>query len=216
MIRLLSENECHVYLGNSRSYLNSYSTFINELSTEERAKASSFRIERDKITYVVCHYWLRKILSELLQISMQNVMLTVEASAKPFLVNDLLSAEKSNVNFNISHSADYFVIAVNKNFQVGVDIEQFTTRADFADVVNNYFTNAEKQQWQLLDQMQKSRYFSEVWTQKEAIVKTSGLGVTAIKDAQLRGDYQLVSSGYMDCCYSICFHKSYALQEIIL
>lgn len=86
---------------------------------------------------------------------------------KPYLKYD-------NVNFNISHSENIVVCAISDSYEIGVDIELLR------DVqVDNFKSQMTQTEWErivLSDNISTS--FFDYWTQKEAVIKAEGMGLS--------------------------------------
>lgn len=79
------------------------------------------------------------------------------------------------IEFNMSHSGDYVVIAVHDK-EIGVDIEHKTKSCEA--IAKRFF--CEKEYNQVVgseNEEDKKRCFLEIWTQKEAYVKCLGEGL---------------------------------------
>ncbi len=79
---------------------------------------------------------------------------------KPYLAN-------SPLQFNVSHSGDFTLIAVTTLSTIGADIEQIKPFPDMKDVADRYFTASER----------KHQDFFTTWTRKEAYIKATGEGL---------------------------------------
>jgi phosphopantetheinyl transferase len=89
--------------------------------------------------------------------------LTYGLNGKPYLKNQ-------SINFNISHSGDYVVLAT-ANREIGVDIEKIAVYPD--KVAIRCFTLPERE-W--MEQEGENEAFYRLWTAKESVMKASGLG----------------------------------------
>lgn len=77
------------------------------------------------------------------------------------------------INFNISHSGDICICAVSDKGQVGIDIE----RIQNIDIADFKFKMTDKE-WKRLSVEREPDHFFEYWTQKEAVLKASGKGLS--------------------------------------
>lgn len=93
-------------------------------------------------------------------------------NGKPYLKN------YDNIFFNISHSGDY-VICVIAESEVGIDIEEIIYDYCRYEGLDKYiFSNTEINKLATLELREKSKYFFDLWTQKEAFAKCLGLGLS--------------------------------------
>ncbi|RZL30652.1 MAG: 4'-phosphopantetheinyl transferase superfamily protein, partial [Pedobacter sp.] len=75
-----------------------------------------------------------------------------------------------NINFNLSHSGDYVVIAIGEN-ALGVDVEVIKDHFDHDLLAKVCFTINERKQIGNLED------FYTFWTRKEALLKATGEGL---------------------------------------
>ncbi|MBO5867198.1 MAG: 4'-phosphopantetheinyl transferase superfamily protein, partial [Clostridia bacterium] len=73
-------------------------------------------------------------------------------------------------HFSISHSNGVVAVAVSNN-NVGVDVQRLTLPTN-DKVVERIFSQKQADEYHnIVDKLQKSHYFTRVWTQKESIFK---------------------------------------------
>lgn len=127
-------------------------------------------------------------------------------NGKPFLAN------YPDIYFNISHSRKA-VACILSDSEVGVDIEIV---GEYDDELATAICNDEEYQWVTAssDLTQRARKFTELWTQKESIVKWRGTGIDCDPreintgnfsynqniDFQLITDYYPVENFYLSVC----------------
>jgi 4'-phosphopantetheinyl transferase len=123
-----------------------------------------------------------------------------DAAGRPFLNCDL--------DFNISHSGDYVVCALATSARVGVDIEEIRP-LDISDIKEQMSQN----QWEaIMASENRLEAFFNLWTQKEAVAKADGRGITAplaeididagrafLEDDIWKVDEVRIAGGY--CCH---------------
>lgn len=86
---------------------------------------------------------------------------------KPFLKNN-------PVFFNISHSGDFVICAINDKSEIGIDIEIIS------DIeIDDFKPQFTENEWnKIISSNNKKETFFEYWTQKEAVIKAHGDGLT--------------------------------------
>jgi len=110
---------------------------------------------------------------------------------KPSLVPK--QREMTGLEFNISHSGDWLVIAVIKlscgqsgslmpasmveSIELGVDIERSRTSTNIYPILNHYFTKDESESLLALDEHEQRDRFFDLWALKESYIKAKGLGL---------------------------------------
>jgi len=148
-----------------------------KLSFWEKEKALRFHFERDRIRYVLTHGILRELLGKYLDCEERDLIFCENKFGKPFL-------ENSKIEFNISHSGNMILLSFNfykkiskkKEFQIGVDLEKLKEDFEYELVLDSFFTQKEKN---IIRESDDSiNKFFKLWTQKEALVKMTGTGLT--------------------------------------
>ena len=142
------------------------------LDDEEKIRAAKFKNAVLQQRYVSAHGQLRRILAQYLEVSPASLFFLKTARGKPYL------ADYSGLDFNLSHTSEDMAVAVAKNCQIGVDIEQCKHRGNLADLVNRCFAEPEAAYWHQLPKDLQQKAFYQFWTRKEAFVKATGLGIT--------------------------------------
>ena len=96
-----------------------------------------------------------------------------------------------SIDFNISHSGEFVVCAINNDGRVGVDIER-KRPLGFLEF-KNYMTSDE---WNtLLETPDQLEYFYELWTVKESVIKGDGKGLSIpLIDIQRAGETASVNN----------------------
>lgn len=136
------------------------------LSDREQEKAGRIFIQKDKERYAVSKFCLRTILSLCLNKAPQEIEFIFHEHKKPTV---------KDIEFNISHTGDYVLIAISPK-PVGIDIEYLNTEFDFQSILDITFSKKE------IDFIGKKNInpanFYAMWTRKEALLKASGEGVS--------------------------------------
>ncbi len=79
--------------------------------------------------------------------------------------------------FNISHSHEWMLFAINASAAVGVDIENTRRRTDPIRLATRYFSATEIKSLRDLDDDRRAAAFLRAWTHKEAVLKARGMGL---------------------------------------
>ncbi len=146
---------------------------LNVLSQDERARASRFAFERDRMQYAVCRGVLRHLLGRYGAGSAARLCFKYAAHGKPNLVVD---ENAGGIEFNLAHSHDLAAIAVTRGLEVGVDVEQIRSFADLQAMAETSFALEEQAELRALDASLQLRAFFAGWTRKEAFMKATGEG----------------------------------------
>ena len=99
------------------------------LSADEEERAGRFHFERDRERWSRAHSALRAILADYLQVAPLELRFATGTHGKPYL------PEHSGLEFNLSHSGDYALIAVSRDVPVGADIQEIRLHADMAGLL---------------------------------------------------------------------------------
>jgi len=110
----------------------------------------------------------RAILSRKLGIHSASIVFNKSENGKPYL-------ENRKVNFNLSHSGDWVVMAMAEA-EVGIDIELI--RPINYRIAERFFSPAEVSVLNSKMKDDKLEYFFELWTLKESYLKLIGTGLT--------------------------------------
>lgn len=140
------------------------------LSDEEKKSASKYTRQELKHKYIKTRGILRTVLASYLNIAPQNVVIKIAEHGKPFLTD-------VNLHFNLSHTANMFVIAISNTGEIGVDLEIARARQNLSGIVKKCFSKSESLYWNALPDAQKIALFFRFWVRKEAFVKAVGRGI---------------------------------------
>jgi 4'-phosphopantetheinyl transferase len=150
------------------------------LSEDERARGLRFVRPRDRRRFVICRGSLRMILGRLLTMNPDRVMFQSGPGGKPELASGEDHVVPRPPRFNVTHSDDLALIAISLDRELGADIERERTISEADRIVESYFTEAEKRQYDGLDRPAQAAAFLRGWTRKEAILKARGVGLAGL------------------------------------
>jgi Phosphopantetheinyl transferase len=151
----------------------------NRLSAEEQARVSRFKFERDQKRYIVAHAALRAILARYTSEEPANIKFVHGQSGKPQLA---LPSAASGIEFNLSHSHERALVAVNRGAEVGIDIEFVRADFEFHEIASHFFTKREAAALRALPEELQRHAFYKCWTSKEAFLKAKGTGLSGKLD----------------------------------
>ena len=149
------------------------------LSPDERDRAARFHFERDRRRYLIAHIALHKILGRYLQIDPGTLYFELGSNGKPKLPAALAA---SGVDFNLSHSHEMALLAVNRIGELGVDIEYVKPDFKFQEIAERFFTAKEVADLRGLPTDLQRQAFFKCWTSKEAFLKAKGTGLSGKLD----------------------------------
>ena len=157
-----------------------YYKWYSLMSVEKQHRVDRFRFEDDKKRTVVGEMLVRKAISDWCNVAVEDVIFDYEEYGKPYAVG-------LNVEFNISHSGDIVVCAID-SYPVGIDVERI--RPIDLKVAERICTDDEllyifghkptEQDFIYTTDMEMLTRFFEIWTKKEAYFKWMGTGFNNI------------------------------------
>ena len=137
----------------------------------ERERLARLVFERDRVRYRRAHLWLRHVLGAYLGVDAAAVPLQQGGQRKPEI------AGSSDLSFNLAHSADVALLAVSRLPHVGVDVEVPGEHRNLESTARGVYTAAEQQELSQVEASQFERAFLTLWTRKEAVLKSMGVGL---------------------------------------
>ena len=171
------EREVHVWSAKMSALAVEEPRYFGMLDARERDRAARFRFARDRSTYVISHGVVRELLARYVGRAPEALEFGVGAWGKPYLLEG--SGSRSTVAFNVSHSADYALVALARNRAVGVDVERWNVENNLDEIAETCFSGAERAELRSLEPHRRDAAFHAGWTRKEAYVKALGVGVSA-------------------------------------
>ncbi len=178
----LSTDAIHIWGVHVPDVLGRLNVLHAVLCGREQEKATRFHREADRNSSIAARGALRILLSGYTGIDASEIVFEYSENGKPHLVSQaarLLPPEQQGrraacdtVDFNVSHSGDWVVLAIGRNRHIGVDVEMIKRGMDVRPIASRYFTPEEV----TLIEKAKDRpaLFFQLWTRKEAYVKAAG------------------------------------------
>lgn len=146
-----------------------FQKFEKIISVERREKIKKYYFYQDKKRSLIAEILLRYCLQIRFGISKSKIQFIENNFGKPMLKNF------NNIHFNLSHSGDWVVCAINYSYPIGVDVE--IIKDNNLQIAETFFTNEEYNY--ILNQPPEeiNRFFYKIWTLKESYVKAEGKGL---------------------------------------
>lgn len=148
------------------------------LDEEETLRARRFVFPRDRDRYVCAHSTMRRVLGSYSGIPPAKISFSTTTYGKPSL-RPVRDSEPPH--FNLSHSGGIAVLAIARQYQLGVDIEWI--RNIDPDVAEHHFSSHELLTLRNLPPESWLAGFHRCWTSKEALLKGEGLGLNLPLDS---------------------------------
>ena len=147
--------------------------WLGLLAPEEQARVARKRIPQDARRVLTSRACLRLLLGRYLDLPPASVAIAVSVNGKPHLAAPPASPR---LEFNVSHSGDWVVLAFACGLPLGVDVECHR-ELEFSELVNAFFSPPERETWSKLPSADHTHAFFSAWTRKEAYLKGLGLGL---------------------------------------
>ncbi len=151
------------------------------LDDPERARAERFRMERDRARFISHHAFTRRVLARYLGVAPTDIDIRAAAHGKPEIDPGY------GVMFNTSRSGGLSLVAVARR-HVGVDVERVRTLDDVLQLADGLFSDKERQFLRTVPRAFRNEAFLALWTRKESVVKTFGMGLSVPLDSFEVGD----------------------------
>ena len=153
--------------------------WLGLLTAEEQERVARKRIPLDARRTLTSRACLRLLLGSYLEVPPAAVALASNANGKPRLADP---PEAATLEFNVSHSGDWVVLAFARGLPLGVDVECHR-ELEFGELVNSFFSAQERETWSTVPAAEHTRAFFSAWTRKEAYLKALGLGLSKPLDS---------------------------------
>jgi len=165
----LKDGEVHVWL------IDSYRA--NCLDRDELARAAKLISPIHQERFIKAHSGLREIVARYIHHDPKTIIFDKTASGKPVLKNF------PNIHFNLTHSED-IALCVISNTPVGIDVEYLDKNIDYLNIAKRYFSPTEV--------IHNKLDFLKLWTQKEAYLKSRGMGISAGLAIEIPEDFTVI------------------------
>lgn len=118
---------------------------------------------------------LRALIGKYVDVNPVNVNFVISQYGKPALAPGLT---EQKLEFNVSHSGDWFFLALALRNPVGIDVE--ATKRDFplVHVSGRFFSVREASVVKLMPESSRPTTFFRIWVRKEAYIKAVGKGLS--------------------------------------
>lgn len=166
--------DVHVFWAHLSRFCGEINNLTSFLDENECMRANRFRFKKDQVRYVLSHGILRMILARYLGSLPNRIELETRKRGKPVLLNPKGS---NNLSFNLSHSHELMAVAISSVYDVGVDVEQIRYFPEFKSIARSNFHPDETLFLDRMPEHRKLNGFFQLWTQKEAVVKATGMGL---------------------------------------
>lgn len=147
--------------------LSDFNILLNGISLKKRKELEKFKNVKDKLRGGLGEILLRKVLVTEYNFRSEDIKFTFNDYAKPFL-------EGQNIQFNISHSGNWVVLAVDDNL-IGIDVEEVKD-INYEEILGSILNDNEFSY--IKNSNSKLKTFYTLWTLKESYIKMIGKGMS--------------------------------------
>ncbi|MFP6560694.1 4'-phosphopantetheinyl transferase superfamily protein [Paraburkholderia sp. B3] len=144
------------------------------LDDVERARVLRFRREEDRVRFVLTRSTLRALLAQRLGVPPATLRFDATPQGRPVLC---APPGTRMLSFNVSHSGPHALIAISGVREVGVDVEQYGRVSDWRALCALACTATECEALERAPPAARAQVFVRIWTAKEALLKTLGIGI---------------------------------------
>lgn len=177
----LKRAEAHVWIFDLSPSSERFATLRSRLSPDELKRADRFRFEKDQISFASARGHLRECLGGYLGQDPCALIFQYNSFGKP-LLSSQRSGDLPKLDFNVSHSHGLALIAVTREGDVGVDIEQIRSSVMGERIADRFFSPAEVASLTRIPAEGQADAFFACWTRKEAYIKARGDGLSRSLD----------------------------------
>ncbi|MDQ6531222.1 4'-phosphopantetheinyl transferase superfamily protein [Flavobacterium sp. LHD-85] len=140
--------------------------YLPKFSSDFQAKIKSYRRWQDAQLSLLGRILLFNGIEKISTYNPYDKVIKHTKYSKPYFDNDL-------VRFNISHSGEIAICILSKEHEVGIDIELMS------DIeIDDFKFQMTENEWNTIIESNHKEAFFEYWTQKEAVIKAHGHGLT--------------------------------------
>ncbi len=168
----LHQHDCHLWHISLCLANLEHSLPTKYLSNEEKQRAEKFLRAEARQQFVITRHTLRSLLGAYLNTRPEKILFQTNQFGKPSIRSSFPS-----LHFNVSHSGQQGLIAITKQGEVGVDIEQHRKIEDLQGMAKMIFNREDLWVWQTLPAAEQTPAFYRAWTGKEAVAKALGCGL---------------------------------------
>lgn len=151
-----------------------YSHYHRVLSAAEHQRFLSQRLPKGQLQFLITRIALRYLFS----VYHPETQPAQWIFGKSETGRPQVDLSQSSLQFNLTHTGKLLLIAVTGSGVPGVDAEVLDRKISVAEIAQRYFSSAEALQILNAAPELRNELFLRFWTLKEAVVKSTGLGLS--------------------------------------
>lgn len=172
----LGPSDVHVWFCDLLHYADDQGVLVALLSGHEQERAARFAFDRDRQRYILSHALLRLVLSRYTHKKAAQIRFSTGQHGKPAISGP--GAVSDDIQFSLSHSGPYALVAVAKGRACGADVEVRQADVDALKLAQRFFAPSESALITKRDGEARRYMFYRFWTAKEAYLKGKGVGLS--------------------------------------
>jgi 4'-phosphopantetheinyl transferase len=150
------------------------------LDQSERARANRLQNFLARNRFIAGRGFLHETLAGYLGVGPEEIWLAEGEWGKPHLA---ARAGSGTLSFNLSHAADFAMLAVSRERDVGIDVERVVEELQFHAMARLFLSLRERTELSSLPKAEQAAAFFRCWTRKEAYLKGCGKGFMQPSDS---------------------------------
>jgi len=144
------------------------------LAADELEAAATLTRRQNRLESGITRACLKLLVADRLKIDPGRLLVVRDGSRKPYVTAGAIDYR----SFNVSHSFPWSLIACADKGHIGVDVEAIRPMDDVENLAELTMSPAELEYLKGLPAVDQGPAFLKSWTQKEAVMKVLGIGVT--------------------------------------
>lgn len=150
------------------------------LSDDEVAQEKRFYVADDRKRYLITRAMVRMVLSRYAQIAPGQWAFSKNSYGRPAIADAIVDADPQarGLSFNISHTRGLIALAVTRGRELGIDVENLSTRTRSLHVAERFFSPTEVAELSTVAPDRQQDRFFEYWTLKESYIKARSIGLS--------------------------------------
>jgi 4'-phosphopantetheinyl transferase len=160
------------------------------LSPDEQRRGAGFRLERDRVRFIVRRGLLRRMLALRLGVEPVSLRFGYGSFGKPYLLEP-----HGGLRFSVAHSSGLAVYALAVEREVGIDIERVREESRLERLAAWFVSPSEERLLNIERADARRLALHRCWTRKEAYLKAVGTGLSiGPKTVAVTGEPPVVQS----------------------
>lgn len=172
ILKPLADDEIAVWKVEIPKHLSQEKELFSLLSSSEQERARRFISPILTSRYTISQAALRLVLAQYAKQKPDKISFSYGPYKKPYLQDNPLQ-----IQFNVTHSNDFALIAISEGHEVGIDIEKLNPKTLQSNIAHSILSTDELNKFMAIPGEVKLEAFFAAWTHKESLLKLIGTGL---------------------------------------